>query len=59
MRPNDYDRESVVPYKSGARRAIQRRGFRIVANLGDQRSDLRGGHSERRYYIPNPMYFAE
>lgn len=59
MRPDDYDRESVVPYKSGARREIQRRGFRILANLGDQRSDLRGGHSERRYYVPNPMYFAE
>ncbi len=59
MRPNDYDRESTVPYKAGARRQIQRDGFRIIANVGDQRSDLRGGYAERRFYVPNPMYFTE
>ncbi len=56
MRPNDYDRPSAVPYKSGARRRIERRGFTILANVGDQRSDLSGGYAERRYLIPNPMY---
>ena len=58
MRPNDYDRPSAVPYKSGARRRIERRGFTILANVGDQRSDLAGGHAERRYLIPNPMYLT-
>jgi acid phosphatase len=56
MKPNDYDRPSLVPYKSGARRRVERRGFTILANIGDQRSDLAAGFAERRYLIPNPMY---
>jgi hypothetical protein len=42
----------------GARRTITRRGYRILANLGDQLSDLTGGYAERRYKLPNPMYFT-
>jgi acid phosphatase len=56
LQPNGYAEESMVPYKSGARRRIQRRGFRIIANVGDQRSDLRGGYSERTFKLPNPIY---
>jgi predicted secreted acid phosphatase len=56
LRPSDDDRESVIPYKSGARKQIQKRGFRILANVGDQQSDLRGGFSERTYKLPNPIY---
>jgi predicted secreted acid phosphatase len=59
MRPAGYERESIIPFKRSARRAIERRGFDIVANVGDQRSDLKGGYSERRFYLPNPMYFNE
>ena len=47
---------SMVPYKSGARRAVERRGYTILANLGDQRSDLKGGYSERTYKLPNVIY---
>ena len=43
---------SVVPYKSAARAVVQRRGFTILANVGDQRSDLAGGHAKRRYKLP-------
>jgi predicted secreted acid phosphatase len=56
MRPADYERESAVPAKRASRRAIQRRGFRILANVGDQQSDLKGGFSERTYKLPNPIY---
>jgi glycerophosphoryl diester phosphodiesterase len=56
LRPNDYSNHSLVPYKRGARRTISRRGYRILANLGDQGSDLRGGFSVRAYKLPNPMY---
>jgi predicted secreted acid phosphatase len=56
MRPADDHRPSVVPFKRSARRAIERRGFTILANVGDQRSDLEGGFAERRYRVPNPMY---
>jgi predicted secreted acid phosphatase len=47
---------SMVPYKSGARRAVERSGYTIIANLGDQRSDLKGGYSERTYKLPNVIY---
>lgn len=49
---------SLIPYKSGAREAIEKRGFEILLNVGDQLSDLRGGFSNRRFLIPNPMYFT-
>jgi hypothetical protein len=49
---------SVVGYKAGARKAIERKGYRILANLGDQQSDLKGGYSLKRYKLPNPMYFT-
>jgi predicted secreted acid phosphatase len=58
LQPNGYDKPSKVPYKSGARKKIQRKGYRILANLGDQRSDLKGGYSLRTYKLPNPMYFT-
>ena len=45
-----------MPYKRGARRKIVRRGYRIIANVGDQRSDLRGGFALRTFKLPNPMY---
>jgi len=58
LRPLSYEDHSVIPYKSGARRKIERRGYRILANLGDQRSDLKGGYSLKTYKLPNPMYFT-
>jgi predicted secreted acid phosphatase len=56
LQPNDYSKPSKVPYKSSARRAIQKRGFKILANVGDQKSDLKGGASERTFLIRNLMY---
>jgi predicted secreted acid phosphatase len=58
LKPSSYTQESVVGYKAGARKAIERKGYRILANLGDQQSDLKGGYSLRRYKLPNPMYFT-
>jgi predicted secreted acid phosphatase len=56
LQPGDYTQDSKVPYKSGARRQIQQRGFHILGNVGDQKSDLKGGYSERTYKLPNPIY---
>ena len=56
LRPTDDSNASVIPYKRGARRKIVRDGYRILANLGDQWSDLRGGYARRDYKLPNPMY---
>ena len=44
----DASTDSTVVYKSGARKTIEKQGYRIVANLGDQYSDLAGGHWELR-----------
>jgi len=56
LQPSDYTQDSKVPYKSGARKQIQKRGFHIIANVGDQQSDLQGGYSERTYKLPNVIY---
>jgi predicted secreted acid phosphatase len=47
---------SLVPYKSGARAEIEREGRDILVNIGDQLSDLKGGHANRKFLLPNPMY---
>jgi hypothetical protein len=58
MRPADYTNESAVPAKRASRKAIEQRGFTIIANVGDQRSDLKGGFSERNYKLPNLIYLT-
>ena len=49
--------EATIPFKSGQRAAIEQAGYRIVANVGDQESDLDGGHADRSFKLPNPFYF--
>jgi predicted secreted acid phosphatase len=55
-RPSDDENDSLVPYKSSARKAIQKRGFTILANVGDQRSDLAGGGARKTFKLVNPIY---
>ncbi len=49
--------DAVIPFKSGERAALEAQGYRIVANVGDQESDLAGGHADRSFKLPNPFYF--
>jgi hypothetical protein len=56
MRPADSS-GPVANFKTAARIKIEERGFTIIANVGDQQSDLAGGHAERRFKVPNPFYF--
>jgi predicted secreted acid phosphatase len=56
LKPQD-STASTVDYKSGARDAIEDDGYKIVANVGDQYSDLAGGHSQVVFKLPNPFYF--
>jgi HAD superfamily, subfamily IIIB (Acid phosphatase) len=53
----DASTQTTVAYKSGARAAIEQQGYRIVANVGDQYSDLAGGHEDFAFKLPNPFYF--
>jgi predicted secreted acid phosphatase len=59
MRPNRERAGTHDGWKARKRRNISRRGFRILANVGDQRSDLSGGYALRRFKLPNPMYVIE
>ena len=47
---------SVTAYKTQARIAIERRGYEIIANIGDQYSDLNGRHADSTFKLPNPFY---
>lgn len=48
---------TTVQYKSGTRAHIEAMGNTIVLNVGDQYSDLEGGHAKRAFKVPNPMYY--
>jgi hypothetical protein len=48
---------STTQYKSLTREHIESLGFDIVANFGDQFSDLNGGFADQTFKVPNPMYF--
>jgi hypothetical protein len=48
---------STEAYKSGERAKIEQAGFDIAVNIGDQESDLDGGHADRDFKLPNPFYF--
>jgi predicted secreted acid phosphatase len=57
LRPPSDKRKSVVPYKSSERAAIEAQGYTVLETIGDQWSDLKGGHAERAFKLPNPMYY--
>ncbi len=56
MRPTGTSTPSAGDYKAEARAAIEAEGFHIIANIGDQPSDLIGGHADRAFLVPNPFY---
>ncbi len=57
FKPNDYHKKSVIPFKSHAREVITQKGYRIIASIGDQCSDFKGGFTEARFKLPNPYYY--
>jgi hypothetical protein len=48
---------TTIHYKSATRAHIESLGYDIVANFGDQYSDLEGGHADASFKMPNPNYF--
>jgi len=57
-RSPEYKGQGAVKYKSAIRKEIEREGYRIWGNVGDQWSDLQGECSGKRTFkLPNPMYF--
>ena len=51
--------ETSQAYKTAARKKIEAEGYVIIANLGDQLSDLEGKHAERTFKLPNPFYLIK
>lgn len=58
MRP-EINRGSAIDIKSKTRKEIEDMGFKIVVNIGDQVSDLVGGHAIDCAKLPNKMYFVK
>jgi len=48
---------TTIQYKSLTRKYIESQGYDIVANFGDQYSDLKGGYADKTFKLPNPMYY--
>ena len=48
-----------MTFKAPARGEIEKQGYKIIANVGDQWSDLNGGSSEHSFKVPNPFYFIK
>ena len=47
-----------VEYKSQTRaHAEEKFNLHIIANFGDQYSDLIGGHADKAVKLPNPTYY--
>jgi len=50
--------QTTIDYKSAERRKIVDAGYRIILNVGDQLSDLKGNpQAEMSIKLPNPFYY--
>ncbi len=59
MRPTGKISQSAADVKAPIRAAIVKEGYTIIANMGDQPSDLAGGNPDdpdRQFLLPNPFY---
>jgi len=56
LKPNGMIVSTAAAYKAPVRARIEAQGYTIIANMGDQPSDLAGGHAERGFLLPNPFY---
>jgi len=60
LRSPEQSSETALEFKSSERRKIVAEGFRIVLNVGDQWSDLRGApEAEYSVKYPDPFYFIK
>ena len=57
MRTDADVQRTVQDYKTEERSKIAAAGYTIIANVGDQKSDLDGGFAECTFKVPNPFYF--
>jgi len=53
----DGESGTVQDYKTRERINVEAEGYTIIAGVGDQMSDIDGGHSGCTFKVPNPFYF--
>ncbi|MBA4137726.1 MAG: acid phosphatase [Opitutus sp.] len=58
FKPNGYA-DTTQSFKTATRKKITEDGYTIIANIGDQHSDLDGGYAERTFKLPNPFYITK
>jgi acid phosphatase len=56
MVPDGAHFASAADFKTPVREEIEHAGYVIVANMGDQPSDLQGNHAEKKFLLPDPFY---
>jgi hypothetical protein len=56
MVPNGSHFASAADFKAPVRAEIEQQGYTIIENMGDQPSDLLGGHAEKKFLLPDPFY---
>lgn len=56
MVPNGAHFASATDFKAPIRAQIEQAGYNIIANIGDQPSDLQGDHAEKMFLLPDPFY---
>ncbi|KAJ4718007.1 acid phosphatase 1-like [Melia azedarach] len=55
---SSYSGKTAVVYKSSERKKLEKRGYRIIGNIGDQWSDLLGTNTgNRTFKLPDPLYY--
>ncbi|OGT63489.1 MAG: hypothetical protein A3E85_04530 [Gammaproteobacteria bacterium RIFCSPHIGHO2_12_FULL_45_12] len=56
LRFGRYNHASVATYKTAMRQRLNKQGYEILENIGDQESDLTGGFADKTFKLPNPFY---
>lgn len=56
LRPINYKQHSIISFKAEARENITKLGYKIIASIGDQESDIKGGFAQKGFKLPNPFY---
>ncbi|KAM1011212.1 hypothetical protein ACFX13_047338 [Malus domestica] len=54
-----YSGKTSYEYKSAEREKLEKSGFRIIGNMGDQWSDILGTSvGNRTFKLPDPLYYV-
>ena len=57
LKPQQYAGKSASVYKTAIRKELTDKGYDIILNIGDQKSDVIGGYADKSFKLPNPYYF--